>query len=356
MKDLKGTASAFFTTFLLLTLLSTVGKSSAQDHTSETKANNDGEHLKIVQLAPMNETRSLFGAAKGKDGKIYVFGGAYDPQANSVAFRSTVECYDPNSKKWSYRHSMPGPKAWHRAATALDGKVYLFGGSTDSMPSKDVWAYDPVTDSWDTSLPQMLVEERDTVAITARDGIIYLFGGYWNYNTVQAFNPSTNTWQIKSPMPTGRWAADGALGPDGKIYIVGGGFPGEPDYGVYNTLEVYDPATDTWESKSPMPTARNYLGAAFGRDGLLYAIGGEVYGAGRTGITYDVIESYAPNSNSWKTAGLLAEKLTSLSGATVSDTLSNIHILGGGILAGPMWISSQTQHNFIKVNHRKKTQ
>jgi N-acetylneuraminic acid mutarotase len=298
----------------------------------------------ITTLQPMNETRWLFGAAKGADGKIYVFGGVKD---NGYGF-SAVECYDPKTNSWTYRQAMPGPNGWQRAVTALDGKIYLFGGSTDALPSKDVWAYDPVANTWDTSMPQMPVEERDTVAVLGTDGIIYLFGGYGNYNAVQAFNPSTKTWQLKTPMPTGRWAAAGALGPDGKIYIVGGGYPGQPDYGVYNTLEVYDPATDSWATKSPMPTARNYLGAAFGADGKLYAFGGEVYGAGRTGIMYDVIEAYNPLTDTWETAGHLPSKLSAL--AAVSDNLGNIHCVGGYSISGVIGAPPTNLHYLLTTS------
>jgi N-acetylneuraminic acid mutarotase len=281
--------------------------------------------LKIYDLTPMQDQRRLFAMAMGTDGNIYVFGGV-----GCGTVLSSVERYDPATQTWTFLNPMPGAKAWQSAATASNGLIYLFGGSTDSTPSTDVWAYNPSTDTWNTSLPPMPMAERDTVAVTGKDGLIYLFGGYWNYNTVQAFNPSTNTWQIKSPMPTGRWAAAGGLGRDGNIYIVGGGYPGQPDYGVYNTLEMYNPKTDTWTTKSPMPTARNYLAAAFGRDGKLYAIGGEVYGSGRTGIVYDKIESYDPVTDTWLSLRGIGVGITELS--AVTNRKGDIHIVGGETL------------------------
>lgn len=273
--------------------------------------------LNITVLQPMNESRADFAAAMS--GEIYVFGG----EGNNNSIFSSVESYNLNTGKWTYRHAMPGPKNRHRAATSSDGKIYLFGGSSDGTPSTDVWAYEPATDSWDTSIAKMPAEERDTVAVTGANGIIYLFGGYWNYNTVQAFDPPTKTWQIKTPMPTGRWGAAGALGPDGKIYIVGGGYPGQAYGKAYNTLEVYDPSKDSWAIKSPMPTARVYLGAAFGGDGKLYAIGGEVF----AGITYDVIEAYDPLADAWESVGNLPLPLNALS--AVTDNIGYIHSLGG---------------------------
>ena len=42
---------------------------------------------------------------------------------------------------------------------------------------------------------------------------------------------------------------------DGKIYVIGGARP------IFRTVEVYDPATDTWTRKADMPTARWALAA-----------------------------------------------------------------------------------------------
>ena len=40
------------------------------------------------------------------------------------------------------------------------------------------------------------------------------------------------------------------------------------------TVEIYDPATDTWTSGPPLPLPRTGLAAAVGPDGRIYAIGG----------------------------------------------------------------------------------
>jgi TolB-like protein len=69
-------------------------------------------------------------------------------------------------------------------------------------------------------------------------------------------------------MPTARgYLAAGAI--DGWLYVVGGYGSG----GYKNTLEVYNPATNTWETKSAMPTAREGLAAGV-IDGRLYVVGG----------------------------------------------------------------------------------
>ncbi len=87
--------------------------------------------------------------------------------------------------------------------------------------------------------------------------------------TVDAYNPATNTWTPKAPLPSGRRQASGAAVISGKIYVAGG----ENGTNRLTTLEVYDPVGNSWAPKANMPTARAYS-AAGAVNGLLYAVGG----------------------------------------------------------------------------------
>ena len=92
------------------------------------------------------------------------------------------------------------------------------------------------------------------------------------------------TWELKRPMPVFRQElATGVL--DGKVYVLGG----------YNentrstaTVEVYDPAIDTWALARSLPFAVNHNAAAVAA-GRLYSFGA---GAGETFV-------YDANGNSW---------------------------------------------------------
>jgi N-acetylneuraminic acid mutarotase len=86
---------------------------------------------------------------------------------------------------------------------------------------------------------------------------------------VEAYDPATNSWTTKAPMPTAReFLAAGVI--NGKLYAVGGDELTGP---FLNTVEAYDPATNTWTTEASMPTARSGFGAS-AVNGKLYALGG----------------------------------------------------------------------------------
>jgi N-acetylneuraminic acid mutarotase len=79
------------------------------------------------------------------------------------------------------------------------------------------------------------------------------------------------TWTLKAPMPGGPRAEMPAVAVNGKIYVVGGSAKGV-GYEIARN-EEYDPATDRWQLRAPMPRGLNHIGAA-ALDGKLYTAGG----------------------------------------------------------------------------------
>ncbi|MGE5315397.1 MAG: Kelch repeat-containing protein [Acidobacteriota bacterium] len=118
---------------------------------------------------------------------------------------------------------------------------------------------------------------------------MYVLGGSASYTLTdlahnEVYDPSTNTWTEKSPMPTPRgFLATDAV--NGIIYAIGGGYPVSK-----KTVEAYDPLTDTWTAKADLPDAR--LGAkACVVDGIIYAIGGN--------YNERTCQAYDPSTNTW---------------------------------------------------------
>jgi len=154
------------------------------------------------------------------------------------------------------------------AAVAVNGIIYALGGNYYGAPVYDVDAYDPTTDSW-TAKPSLPPALNNVGAVAAVNGIIYLLESSPTPATY-AYDPSTGNVTSKAPIPVPftENAAAGVI--NGIIYVVGGSTPsGQP----LNTVQAYNPATDSWTEMAPMPTARFQLSSGV-IGNLLYAVGG----------------------------------------------------------------------------------
>jgi N-acetylneuraminic acid mutarotase len=192
-----------------------------------------------------------------------------------------VEAYNPRTNKWTTVAAMATARHGLAAVTGPDGRIYAIGGSGSGVSLNTVEAYNPTTNTW-TTVANMPTARTYLAAATGPDGRIYVYamGGFQEgngkrLNTVEAYNTKTNTWTTVASMPTARNALAAATGRDGRIYAIGGHTVG----GMPNTVEAYNPTTNTtnkWTTVASMPTGRGQLAAATGRDGRIYVIGGGV--------------------------------------------------------------------------------
>ncbi len=197
-----------------------------------------------------------------------------------------------------------------------------------AMSSADV-----AEDSWTSKAPMQ--QARGSLGVAAVNGKIYAIGGSTATGSYpyrggvvglnEEYNPSSDRWTYKTPMPT-PMSEFGIAVYNNKIYCIND-----------NVNRVYDPATDTWENRTPMPTPRHRLGANV-VDGKIYIIGGYdrslPYGGDATAIN----EVYDPETDTWSTkAPMLAEKCDYAS-AVVGD---KIYIIGGGSLSDPLTTVTQ---------------
>src|SRR5262245_36934066 len=192
---------------------------------------------KWSRAAPFPEaSEELYGIAAG--GKLYVFGGL----APGWTPKGLVYEYDPASDQWTKKKNMP-LLSHHVALAQLGGKIYVLGGFT--KPEKGPTAWVPIDNAWE-------------------------------------YDPKADTWKALTPLPTNRGSPVAAV-VNGKIYVIGGAglHPGSKETAVHparphralGTNEAYDPATNTWETRSTMPTARNH--SAIGVvDNKIYVIAG----------------------------------------------------------------------------------
>jgi len=260
------------------------------------------------------------GAAAGVvSGVLYVVGG----QEVTGSALGTVEAYDPVADAWSTKAPMPTARVGVGAGV-IDGILYAVGGDVSDNGSivGTLEAYDPATNTWTTKAP--MHTPRRSPAVGVINGLLYVVGGGnsigTTYTTLEAYDPATDTWSAKAPMPTSRWVL-GAGVINGVLYAVGGDNGAEPPSNAvpFPTVEAYDPATNTWSSEAPMPTARCCLGVGV-INGTLYAVGGASNDAA-TASLYATAEAYNAVTDTWSTETALPMPRTFLTVAVIGGAL-----------------------------------
>ena len=223
------------------------------------------------------------------------------------------------------------------AVAAVKGIIYVVGGFSapsfsnllDLTVSTRVEAYNPITDTWMAKAPLPLGLHHAGAA--ELNGKLYVVGGFtsagfsiWHpVNHVFTYDPGRDEWQEHAGMPTARGGL-AVVTVDNKLYALGG-YDGERNPKV---VEVYDPAADAWTSVAPLPTPRDHL-TAVSVGGRIYAIGG------RVGLNYHenltTVEEYDPAHNHWKTR---AGMPTARSGITAGVIDGWIYVVGGESVGG----------------------
>jgi N-acetylneuraminic acid mutarotase len=257
------------------------------------------------------------------NGKIYIIGGLAD-FSDSGNLNQTLT-YDTSNDAWETNASMPTGR-FRLTAGAVNGKIYAIGGCNVSNGTRQeldtVEEYDPANDTWTAKTP--MPTARDGLASGVVNGKIYIIGGIVSgedfgssiiSDAAEEYDPATDIWTIKAPMPTAR-SFHAAAVVDGKIYVLGGNT--EPNFFNHvDIVEEYDPATDVWTTKAPMPTARSFLAAAV-IDGKIYALGGD---GGNT-----VVEEYDPATDTWTTKTPMP---TGKNDFAASAENNKIYVMGG---------------------------
>lgn len=245
-------------------------------------------------------------AVAALNGQLYVVSGMDDSGTTDA-----VDVYDPATDNWTTRARIPTARMGAGAAVS-GGKLYVFGGcGRNSEGNHDcrvgttnaLEVYDPQSNAWTAKAP--MPTPRSGMAAAVLDGKLYVAGGLGpcppcpGYSSLEVYDPLTDTWDVsRAPMPVALSVAGGAA-VNGKFYVAGGNNGSNSELRGTNLLGIYDPAIDKWEIGAPLPTAREGLGLEVVH-GVLYAIGGIAYHE-----ESNLVEAYDPIQNIWSTKAAL---------------------------------------------------
>jgi len=286
-------------------------------------------------------------------GNLYVMSGL-DNRPGVAAPAGYNWMYDAAQDKWVDKAKMPVP-AHHIMTAMLDHKIYVFGGFVRPanvlswQPTNRSWVYDPMADTWKELAP--MPTPRGAGAAVEVGGKMYVIGGGRSnkpgdmgapiplgstdqlvVGTVEEYDPATNTWRERTPMPTARNHYFAAA-VDGKIYAIGGRigsvFVTKSD--TIDLVEAYDPATDRWALAGRAPTTRGDITGDV-RNGLIYIAGGEFQDFQRK-MTFWAVEVFNPKTGGWSE---LPHMLVARHGFGAAIVGSKLHAVAGGFQSDGM--------------------
>ena len=261
---------------------------------------------------------------------VYLLAGHTDTTQSDQVYR-----YDPIADTWTILAPQNVvPLGDHVTTQYINGRIYLFGGLlTGSTESNALGIYDIASNTWSVGAPLTLGGSAyglGSVSSGVVNGRLYIAGGIHNGShsgdstAAFVYDPVTDTWLQITSMPSGRnHAAGGVLGNDFYIFSGRQG-PNQSSPGFSDTF-IYDTIDDSWSFGAPIPTPRSGIGNAPEAGGELYVFGGEV--GGPFNGAYDTVEAYNPATNTWRAVENMP---TARHGIYPVLHNSFIHVIAGG--------------------------
>jgi N-acetylneuraminic acid mutarotase len=224
-------------------------------------------------------------------------------------------------------------------------------------------AYNPATDTWSLKAP--MPTSRDSFGVAVYQNKIYCIGGEsvsatesHAINANEVYDTETDSWQTKTSIPTARYDIEASV-VDEKFYLIGGiesssitrlilgNFQIEQCMNESAKVEVYDPVTDTWTTGSPIPTAvGGYASAVV--DGKVYVISGSENESAKTNLT----QIYDPKTDKWSFGAPIPMSVTAAAAGAITGekAAKAIYVIGGANAKYPLNGQVTNQVYFPETN------
>ena len=235
------------------------------------------------------------------NGKAYVGMGYIQTNSSTLIYLKDLWEYNPLTNSWTQKADM-GSSGRHSPFSFVIGNYgYVGSGSSDNAPliRFDFWRYNPSTNTWNQMAQLTSTQARYGASGFSIGGKGYVTCGYKSAlngpsKDVLEYDTTANVWVAKASLPVaapGRIFAKGFT-LNGKGYVVGGNDNGPTTY--YSDCYEYNNVTDTWTQKASAPYPMS-LSASFVIANEGYILTGLKNG---NAIDNSMIK-YNPVSNSW---------------------------------------------------------
>ena len=217
-------------------------------------------------FGPSLSSRRSYVASAQVGPTIYVAGGMVGETGRPLA---TFQRLDTRKGSWETLSPLPAPTR-AAAAAAVEGVVYVVGGTTPAGNTRAVWAWDG--EGWEQRAP--LPEARFNHEAVTVGGRVYVLGGFEEgeeHDEVYAYDPGLDRWELVSHLPEPNHAF-GAVAFRGEIWVIGG----RRGEGILDEVRIFDPETRRWRAGPSLPEPMELLGAAVEGD-QIHAVWESVY-------------------------------------------------------------------------------
>ena len=237
-------------------------------------------------------------------GNVYSFGGIVNNAAITTAYK-----YNPSINTWTPIAPLPAPRGWFSGAS--DGTyIYLLGGVDQNFnTTATLWRYDPISNTYNTSLPSYTIPTYFHASAYLNGKIYRIAGAAIGTDFhVEVYDIATNTWSMAANYP---FANHNLMAAALGSYIYAGGGNASPDK-TYR----YDPSTDTWNDAAVADFPAGRSSAASGAyNGRWILAGGDVNFA-----TSNSVIAWDPATNTWNNLPNMVQARDNLEGATAGQS------------------------------------
>jgi galactose oxidase-like protein/Kelch motif protein len=201
-------------------------------------------------------------------------------------------------------------RSGHTATLLMNGKVLVAGGTVDGSRLASAELYDPASQTW--SPTGSLNTARDSHSATLlSDGTVLVAGGCCEptpacgngqmlpaLRSAEVYDPASGTWRTVSPMARGRYGLTATRLLDRSVLVAGGNTCFDYRGSGTTAAERFNPQTEQWESAGTMVTGRG-VGptATLLADGSVLVTGGQM---GACCGSWQTAERYIPGLNNWQ--------------------------------------------------------
>lgn len=192
---------------------------------------------------------------------------------------------------WIEHNDFPGAGRAGGLTFVLDGKGYWGFGATTEGYLRDIWSYDPITDSWERKNDFPFDPGEISLTIGNKAYVITYSGSLFEYK------PELDEWIYLSSFPPGNRPGITGFALEGKAYLGTGNNVDSQNFTVFKDFWLYDPSTNEWTQIEDFPGTARTTAQAFIINNKGY-IGLGFNGLGAPPI-YNDFYSFDPLSMTW---------------------------------------------------------